>query len=66
MRAKVDLSSILSVGSPTTAAILNANNVKMVEAFERTLSLDGTAPNAMESELDLNGHSINHIHINED
>lgn len=37
---------------------LNANFEALRDSFENTLSLDGSTPNAMEADLDLNGNSI--------
>lgn len=37
---------------------LNANFEALLDSFENTLSLDGSTPNAMEADLDLNGNSI--------
>jgi hypothetical protein len=37
---------------------LNANNTIIQNAFENTLSRDGTSPNAMGASLDMNGHRI--------
>lgn len=37
---------------------LNDNFAKLVEAFNNTLSLDGSTPNAMQADLDMNGKDI--------
>ncbi len=37
---------------------VNANNDKIEEAFENTVSRDGTGPNQMEAPLDLNGNPV--------
>ena len=37
---------------------LNANFEALRDGFDNTLSLDGSTPNAMEADLDLNGNSI--------
>ena len=37
---------------------LNANFEALRDAFDNTLSLDGSTPNAMEADLDLNGNNI--------
>ena len=37
---------------------LNANFEALRDGFDNTLSLDGSLPNAMEADLDLNGHDI--------
>lgn len=54
--AKVVLSDITS-GFASIAA-LNANNTAIENAIENTLSRDGTGPNYMTSDLDLNGNRI--------
>lgn len=40
------------------AAAYNANNALLEAALENTLSRDGTAPNAMGAQLDMNSHRI--------
>lgn len=37
---------------------LNDNFAKLVEALNNTLSLDGSAPNAMQADFDMNGHKL--------
>lgn len=37
---------------------LNANFTALRDAFDNTLSLDGSAPNAMQADLDLNGNAL--------
>ena len=37
---------------------LNSNFEKLRDAFDNSLSLDGSTPNAMEADLDLNGNNI--------
>ena len=54
--AKIALADIVS-GFASTAA-LNANNTAIEAALENTLSRDGTGPNYMTSDLDLNGNRI--------
>jgi len=43
---------------PTAATVINANNERIEAAFDNTLSLDGSTPNAMQADLDLNSHNI--------
>lgn len=45
----------------TSATTINANSDRIVEAFENTLSLDGSTPNAMLADLDMNGHDLLNI-----
>jgi len=54
--AKLTLSPISS--RYASVAALNANFDAIEEALENTLSLDGTSPNAMDADLDMNGHRI--------
>ena len=39
-------------------AALNTNNQRIETAFENTLSLDGSTPNAMQADFDMNGNDI--------
>jgi hypothetical protein len=54
--SKLVLNNITS-GYASTAA-LNANNDAIEAALENTLSLDGTSPNSMNADLDMNGYAI--------
>ena len=54
--AKLVLTDIVAGYQATTA--VNANNAATEAAVENTLSLDGTTPNAMLANLDMNGYSI--------
>lgn len=54
--AKLTLSSIPS--GYATAAAHNADNTAIETAIENTLSRDGTGPNQMEANLDMNGYAI--------
>lgn len=42
----------------TSAEALNENFQALRNALDNTLSLDGSTPNAMDADLDLNGHNI--------
>ena len=53
---KVTLTDILS--GYTSAATINANNALIEQALENTLSRDGTLPNTMEAQLDMNSNRI--------
>jgi hypothetical protein len=55
--AKVLLSDLTSIDQTAPAAI-NANSDAIEEAMEKTLSRDGTAPNAMEADFDMNGFRL--------
>ena len=52
-----DISSILSNPTGAATAISN-NNASIEEALENTLSRDGTSPNQMEANLDMNSKRI--------
>lgn len=54
--AKLTLTPITTVVNAPTA--INANNTATETALENTLSRDGTAPNAMNADFDMNGNSI--------
>lgn len=54
--AKLTLSPVGS--NNPSATTINANNVKITTALDNTLSRDGTAPNAMNTSLDMNNHRV--------
>lgn len=54
--AKLALQNITSGYASATSQ--NANNDLIETALENTLSRDGTTPNTMNADLDMNGHSI--------
>src|ERR1700689_3822083 len=59
MTDKVTLNNISPTSSITTASgVINANNAAITTAMDNTLSLDGTAPNQMQSNLDMNSNQI--------
>lgn len=56
---KVVLTSIANLQNETTAVTaINANSATVVAAFDNTLSRDGTAPNQMLADLDMNSNAI--------
>lgn len=57
--AKLTLTDIAS-GYGTTVKI-NSNNAAIETAFENTLSRDGTGPNQMEANLDMNGYKVSNL-----
>lgn len=57
--AKLTLNTISSGFASTT--LLNENFESIETALENTLSRDGTTPNTMSADLDMNGHSILNI-----
>src|SRR5258708_5317916 len=57
--SKVPLTPISNLQQQTTAVtVINANAVTTTTGFDNTLSLDGTSPNAMGSNLDMNNFQI--------
>ena len=57
--AKLVLTDIAS-GYATTTKI-NSNNASIEAAMENTLSRDGTGPNQMEANLDMNGYKVSNL-----
>ena len=55
--AKTPTLTTIATGYYSTTA-LNNNFDEIETAFENTLSLDGSTPNAMEADFDLNGYNI--------
>jgi hypothetical protein len=56
---KLNLNDVGSLIDATTAqTTINNNNTSIENAVENTLSRDGTSPNQMESNFDMNGNSI--------
>lgn len=47
--------------SPYNLSALNANFEDLRDAFENTLSLDGSTPNAMNADLDLNNNNLMNV-----
>lgn len=56
--AKLILTDITSFTNGTAEAATNENYTKISTAMENTLSRDGTAPNAMAADLDMDSHRI--------
>ena len=44
-----------------SATLYNANNALIEAAFENTLSRDGTSPNTMSADIDMNSYDINNV-----
>ena len=55
--AKITLNDPSTLDS-SILALIAANNTACETAMEKTLSRDGTSPNAMEADLDMNGNQI--------
>lgn len=58
--AKIDpLDDVGSLANTTSArAVINSNSQKIEDAFANTLSRDGSGPNQMEADIDLNDHYL--------
>lgn len=58
--AKIVLNDFANITGNETSAIatLNVNNSAIEDAIENTLSRDGTSPNAMNADFDMNGNDI--------
>lgn len=59
MAKKPTVSTITSGHASITA--LNANYVALRDAFDNTVSRDGSSPNTMSANLDLNGNAITNV-----
>lgn len=57
--SKLDLADITTLANATSAIqTMNSNNQKLEDAINDCISRDGTAPNMMEADLDLNSHRL--------
>lgn len=56
--AKINLNDLSTTLSNSAAALVNANNAGLEAAFENTLSRDGTGPNQMLADIDLNNNDL--------
>lgn len=57
--SKLTLEDLANLNNPTSAvATINANNALIEAALENTLSRDGTSPNNMTADLDLDGNTV--------
>jgi hypothetical protein len=56
---KLVLDDVLNI--TTATATFNSNSAKVETAFENTLSRDGTTPNQMNADLDMNGNDVLNI-----
>lgn len=57
--SKITLNNVGSLIDATTAAVTINNNTATIQAaFDNTLSLDGTSPNQMNNDLDMNSNQI--------
>lgn len=57
--AKVTLTDLANLQNESTAVVaINANNAALETAMENTLSRDGTSPNTLSANLDMNSYRI--------
>lgn len=57
--AKLTLANLANLSNETTAVgVINANSDLIETALENTLSRDGTSPNSMSADLDLNSNAL--------
>lgn len=56
--AKLTLSDLTNLKNPSAVTTVNNNNTAIENAFENTVSRDGTSPNQMEADLDMNSNRI--------
>lgn len=57
--SKISLTDLVNLQNETTAVnAINANSAAITTAFDNTLSRDGTQPNTMGSNLDMNNFQI--------
>lgn len=59
--AKLTLASFASLQSGSAVTALNNNFAAIITAFENTLSRDGTSPNYMSDNLDMNSNRISNL-----
>lgn len=56
--AKLTLTDITTLDNPSAVAAINANSAAIEAALENTLSRDGTAPNEMGADLDMDSYDL--------
>lgn len=57
--SKISLTDLVNLDNATTAVnAINSNNAVLVAALDNTLSRDGTSPNTMGANLDMNNNQI--------
>lgn len=58
MAKRPTINTLANTASPTYLTQLNQNFTNIRDQFDNTLSLDGSTPNAMNADLDLNGNDL--------
>jgi hypothetical protein len=57
------LTNVTQLNNNSLLTAINSNNDAIKTAFENTLSLDGSTPNAMNADIDLNGNDLLNVNI---
>lgn len=60
---KLTLTDIGSTLTNTAATQINANNAATVAAVENTLSRDGSTPNSMQADIDMDGNDLLNVGV---
>ena len=55
---KITLQDVTQITAASSATVINNNNATLEEAIDNTLSRDGTSPNEMNAQLDMNSNPI--------
>lgn len=58
MAKRPTINTLTNTASPTYLTQLNQNFTNVQQQFDNTLSLDGSTPNAMNADMDLNGNDL--------
>ena len=58
MAKRPTINTLTNTASPTYLTQLNQNFTNVRNQFDNTLSLDGSTPNAMNADFDLNGNDL--------
>jgi hypothetical protein len=58
MAKRPTINTLTNTASPTYLTQLNQNFTNVQTQFDNTLSLDGSTPNAMNADIDLNSNDI--------
>ena len=64
LMAKLTTTDLTSLANETSAVTqINANNALIETAMENTLSRDGTTPNTMSADIDLNSNDLLNVNV---
>lgn len=59
--AKLTLTPVTNLTTLSAVTVINTNSDAIEAALENTLSRDGTTPNQMQADIDMNSHSLNNV-----